>query len=115
MNTPKKDTRSVAELLAAHIGEIVEVGSDVASIAVVAVFDHDYCCHALVQEWDRTLSPSRWEYRLWFCDTSVVMPVQNFPDAQWPTPPLVEAAITASDWRLAMAEQSRAAHKQFLQ
>ena len=69
-----------------------------AAIEVIAVFDHDFEAHVLVQEWDHTEDAPRWTYRLWFVGADIT-PVCAFPEAVWPEPPFVEAAVLAAAWR----------------
>ena len=73
------------------------------AIEVLAVFDHDYQAHILVQEWDHTDPDPRWTYRLWFRSGEFLVAVHHFTDALWPEPPLVEAAIIAAEWRRLVA------------
>lgn len=70
-----------------------------AAVEVLAVFDHDYQAHILVQEWDHTSVKPNWSYRLWFIDGQIVVPVYSFLDAAWPHPPFVQAATIVQEWR----------------
>lgn len=69
------------------------------AVEVLAVFDHDHQAHVLVQEWVHGGAEPRWAYRLWFRDGTDVVPVHFFADAEWPDPPLVEAATIVAEWR----------------
>lgn len=70
-----------------------------AAVEVLAVFDHDYQAHILVQEWDHTSVKPNWSYRLWFVDGQTIVPVHSFLKASWPHPPLVHAATIVEEWR----------------
>lgn len=70
-----------------------------AAVEVLAVFDHDYQAHILVQEWDHTSVKPNWSYRLWFTDGQVFVPVHSFLDAAWPMPPFIQAATIVEEWR----------------
>ncbi|MBU6201939.1 MAG: hypothetical protein KJS90_08075 [Acidobacteria bacterium] len=73
------------------------------AVEVLAVFDHDHQAHVLVQEWVYGDDEPRWSYRLWFRDGADVVPVRFFADAEWPEPPLVEAAAIVAEWRRLVA------------
>jgi hypothetical protein len=102
----QRDGRSIGELVAASQTAVWGAESAMGAVEVIAVFDHDYQAHVLVQEWDHTLPEPRWRYRLWFRDGSAITPVCYFEDAVWPGPPLVEAALLVSDWRSLWAKAS---------
>lgn len=102
----QRDERSLSELVAASHTAVWGAESTMGAVEVIAVFDHDYQAHVLVQEWDHTLPEPSWRYRLWFRDGSDIIPVCYFEDAVWPGPPLVEAALLVSDWRSLCAEAS---------
>jgi hypothetical protein len=90
---------SIAELVARSHTAVWGAENALAAVEVIAVFDHDFQAHVLVQEWDHTAATPRWSYRLWFRDGDTIVPVHGFDDAVWPNPPLVDAATIASDWR----------------
>lgn len=69
------------------------------AVEVLAVFDHDYQAHILVQEWDHTNPEPHWTYRLWFRSSKLLVAVHHFSEAVWPEPPFVEAAVIAAEWR----------------
>lgn len=72
--------------------------SCLAAIEVIAVFDHDYACHVLVQEWEHFADEPQWEYSLWLIDGNGATRVHRF-SAPWPKAPLVAAAQLADHWR----------------
>jgi hypothetical protein len=98
-DTPGDPLRAMGELVANSRTMVLGSESAHGGVEVLAVFDHDFCQHLLVQEWDARAAHPSWVYRLWYRDGDLVIPVQGYPDATWPTPPLVEAARFAADWR----------------
>lgn len=86
------------ELLLRSSTSVSGAEDETAAIEIIAVFDHDYEAHVLVQEWDHTSDDPRWTYRLWFIGVDVT-PVCRFPEAVWPEPPFAEAAAVAAVWR----------------
>lgn len=99
--------RGMAELVAASRTAVSGAENAQGAVEVLAVFDHDFHAHVLVQEWDHTADNPRWTYRLWFLDGELVMPVHCFDDAVWPEPPLVDAARIADEWRRLSASVDR--------
>jgi hypothetical protein len=105
------DIRTISQLVADSITRVGGQESTQGSVEVIAVFDHDYQSHLLVQEWDRTTARPCWIYRLWFRDGDLTVPVHLFGDAVWPDPPFVTAAQIAADWRAMSAEESQKRHR----
>jgi hypothetical protein len=68
------------------------------AMEVLAVFDHDWEAHVLVQEWDRLATEPRWVYSLWFVDSAGARRVHEF-DAPWPRVPFAAAAEVVERWR----------------
>lgn len=89
----------IAKLVSCSRTSVSGAQDTFAAVEVLAVFDHDYQAHVLVQEWDHTSATPNWSYRLWFIDGQIVVPVHSFLDASWPQPPFVQAATIAQEWR----------------
>lgn len=89
----------IAKLISSSRTSVSGAQDAFAAVEVLAVFDHDYQAHVLVQEWDHTSDKPDWSYRLWFLDGQIVVPVCPFLDASWPHPPFVQAATIVQEWR----------------
>jgi len=90
----------MAKLVARSRISVSGAEDDGGAVEVLAVFDHDYQAHVLVQEWDHTSAGPQWSYRLWFVSGDTIVPVHRFTQALWPHPPLVQAAEIAQEWRV---------------
>lgn len=94
----------LAALVAASHFDLSGAEDPLGAVEVIAVFDHDHHAHVLVQEWVHSDPEPRWAYRLWFRDGDDVIPVHFFGNAEWPEPPLVEAAAMIDEWRRLVAD-----------
>ncbi len=92
---------SAEELVAVFRPGQTDLESQVAAVCVLAVFDHDFEWHLLVQVWDKMVprSERRWRYALYFCADGEVSLVCDFPDVAHGDVPFVEAATVVSDVR----------------
>lgn len=79
-----------------------EYETDLWAVALIALFDHDYEAHVLVQRWDRdSATPTaerRWTYGLYYVDGDGARLVRDYPLARYGQPPLIDVAARVAHW-----------------
>jgi hypothetical protein len=107
------DTRTIREMVEAwQYGTSIDE-SRFGGIAIVAMFDHDYEHHLLIQEWDFFADKPEWIYTLWFLGMKGTQLIHR-----WDSPadinrwreghvPFVEAAGLVSSYRSSVKNEDR--------